>query len=58
MKTPRFTDADRFKTAYTNANATNISRTFARIRREQAEAAKAQAAAQSNVKPIGRKGAK
>lgn len=44
MKTPRFTDADRFRVAYTNSGATNIAKTFARIRREQEEA-KARAAA-------------
>lgn len=40
MKAPKFTDSERFKAPYVPANATDIRKTFARARKQQAEAAK------------------
>lgn len=49
MKTPRFTDLARYTHAYVPQVATDIRKTFARVRREQSEAATAQ---QAKVAPI------
>ena len=35
MKTPRFTDSHRYPRGYVKSNATDISKTFARVRAEQ-----------------------
>lgn len=50
MSKPRFTDQFRYPFGYTPAAATDIRRTFARVRLKMKEEAEKQAV--SNVKPI------
>jgi len=54
MKTPRYTDMDRYRHGYRTAAATEIARTFERVRREQREQA---ALERSKISPL-RKGIK
>lgn len=55
MIKPRYTDTHKRPHGYTTAAATDVSKTFARVRREMAEQAKREAEAVKNVKPIKRK---
>lgn len=57
MKTPRFTDLHRFPHGYTHSKATDVAKTFARVRREMAKS-QAEAAKKTNVKKLERKVAK
>lgn len=43
MKTPRYTDAEKYPHGYTPHAATDIRRTFARVRAEQRKAQEEQA---------------
>ena len=56
MKTPRYTDADRWPNGYRRAAETDISKTFARVRAEQKrqaeQDAKNAAEAQEKMRPL------
>lgn len=48
----RYTDTHKYPAGYTTAAATDVSKTFARVRKEMAEQAKRDQEAVKNVKPI------
>lgn len=49
---PNFTDNHRFSAPYVPSGKTDVAKTFARIRRQQAEEERRQAEAMKNVKQI------
>lgn len=52
---PRFTDTHKFSAPYVTSGKTDVSKTFARVRREQAEQERMEKEAMRNVKQIKRK---